>query len=76
MFIACIVYVSYGALPWIPLHSVIAAIGDNRPPARLLLRYNEGLLSHELKYLSRDINPQFKITEIFLKSTNFTDHFI
>jgi hypothetical protein len=41
MFIACIGYVSYGVLPWIPFHAVIAVISDNGhlPP---LVRYNEG----------------------------------
>jgi hypothetical protein len=44
MLIACIDYMSYGVLPWIPLHSVIVDIDDNGHPFPLLVQYNEGLL--------------------------------
>jgi hypothetical protein len=44
MFDARIGYVSYGVLPWILIHSVVADIGDNgRPaPSLPLVRYNKG----------------------------------
>jgi hypothetical protein len=32
MFLACIGHVSYGVLSWIPLHSIMADIGDNEYP--------------------------------------------
>jgi hypothetical protein len=44
MFIACIVYVSYGVLLWIPIRSLIADIDDNRHIPPPLIGYNEGLL--------------------------------
>jgi hypothetical protein len=44
MLIACTGYVTYGVLPWIPLHSLMADIGDNGHRAPLLVRYNERLL--------------------------------
>jgi hypothetical protein len=58
MFIACIGYVSYGVLPWIP--PVIADIGDNRPPPPQLDRYNitrilRGFIL--LRYTNSSIKP-------------------
>lgn len=43
--IAYIGYMSCGILPWIPFHSVVSGIGDNRHHVSILLvRYNAGLL--------------------------------
>jgi hypothetical protein len=53
MIIACTGYVSYGVVPLMLLHSVIADIVDNAPSPQLV-RYNEGLLYLLLRWKGFD----------------------
>jgi hypothetical protein len=62
MSIVCIGYVSYGVFPWIPLHSVIADIGNNGNFVPQLVRYNEGCM----------LNKQSQ-TDEYRQSSNFED---
>jgi hypothetical protein len=72
VFIACIDYIYYGVLPWVPLHSVVADIGDygHPTPSSPLGRYNDPICIEEVpgSNLVRDITILTEDIHGFLQS--------